>query len=137
MKNRARSLLLSLPTCFTLACGDMPENLDVEVDDLEAEEFAAQDGPPTLTTTQHSASGTAAQTDLLLCSGDRVAADLVAIALLIMVMIVRDVLADATTKSETDALSGLMNADTFRREPACRPWRGKPAWRWRRSASPC
>jgi diguanylate cyclase (GGDEF)-like protein len=38
---------------------------------------------------------------------------LVAIALLIMVMIVRDVLADATTKSETDALSGLMNRRGF------------------------
>ncbi|MHA6642432.1 GGDEF domain-containing protein [Mesorhizobium sp. A623] len=38
---------------------------------------------------------------------------LVAIALLIMVMIVRDVLADATAKSETDALSGLMNRRGF------------------------
>lgn len=38
---------------------------------------------------------------------------LVAIALLIMVMIVRDVLADATSKSETDALSGLMNRRGF------------------------
>jgi diguanylate cyclase (GGDEF)-like protein len=38
---------------------------------------------------------------------------LVAIALLIMVMIVRDVLADATSKSETDALSGLLNRRGF------------------------
>lgn len=38
---------------------------------------------------------------------------LVAIALLIMVMIVHDVLADATSKSETDALSGLMNRRGF------------------------
>lgn len=38
---------------------------------------------------------------------------LVAIALLIMVMIVRDVLADVTTKSETDALSGLLNRRGF------------------------
>ncbi|MGB3540621.1 MAG: GGDEF domain-containing protein [Mesorhizobium sp.] len=38
---------------------------------------------------------------------------LVAIALLILVMIVRDVPADATTKSETDALSGLMNRRGF------------------------
>ena len=38
---------------------------------------------------------------------------LVAVALLILVMIVRDVLADATAKSETDALSGLMNRRGF------------------------
>ncbi|MGB3899116.1 MAG: GGDEF domain-containing protein [Mesorhizobium sp.] len=38
---------------------------------------------------------------------------LVAIALLLLVMIVRDVLADATNKSETDALSGLMNRRGF------------------------
>lgn len=38
---------------------------------------------------------------------------LVAIALLIMVMIVRDVLADATRKSETDGLSGLLNRRGF------------------------
>jgi diguanylate cyclase (GGDEF)-like protein len=38
---------------------------------------------------------------------------LVAIALLIMVMIVRDVLADATAKSETDGLSGLLNRRGF------------------------
>ncbi|HEY4191658.1 MAG TPA: GGDEF domain-containing protein [Mesorhizobium sp.] len=38
---------------------------------------------------------------------------LVAIALLLLVMIVRDVLADATAKSETDALSGLMNRRGF------------------------
>jgi diguanylate cyclase (GGDEF)-like protein len=38
---------------------------------------------------------------------------LVAIALLILVMIVRDVLADATSKSETDALSGLLNRRGF------------------------
>ena len=38
---------------------------------------------------------------------------LVAIALLIMVMIVQDVLADVTSKSETDSLSGLMNRRGF------------------------
>ena len=50
---------------------------------------------------------------------------LVAVALLVMGMMVHDVLADATSKSETDSLSGLMNrrgfehhAETARREAA-------------------
>jgi diguanylate cyclase (GGDEF)-like protein len=56
---------------------------------------------------------TYAQTNYAAVSQALGAVFLVAIALLLLVMIVSDVLADATAKSETDALSGLMNRRGF------------------------
>ncbi len=65
MNTRIRTLLLSLPTCFTLACGDLPDTVDaIDAIDAEADDLAAQDDQDSatiLTATQHSASGTAAQ----------------------------------------------------------------------------